>query len=453
MQCADARGVAPMPTAPDKAAMNLPDDPGLRRLLDDAALRAEATIARLRVVTAAMVGMTLFLVAISPTMLGSHLAPRWQVLNTAPIISAYLGLAILSMRLATPGRFRAWMSFVFVGLDASLIGASLVTGFLQSGLPASFAPIFPSIWLAPLVLTFGTLRYDVRVQIFAVVVTLVAIVVASSIAPLHVADGAPLASAERLLAVPPAIVRLTMLAMAGVVLVIAVRRSRDLLVRAITEARARANLTRFLPRQVVEALAAGGDDTLRRGRRQLAAVLFIDIRGFTRRSELLAPEAIGPFLADFRQRVTRAIEAEGGLIEKFLGDGILAVFGVPQVRSDDPARALAAARAVLSEIARWPADLGDGHSPIAVGIGASFGEVFAGTIGDESRLEFTVIGDTVNVAARLQEMTKERGTMLLATSAIVEAAGETRDPRWLHLPSQPLRGRDAPIDLYALGAS
>lgn len=430
--------------------MNLPDDPGLKRLLDDAALRAEATIARLRVATAAVVGMTLFLVAIAPGLLDSRLAPWWQILAAALTISAYLGLAIVSMRFATPGRFRAWMSFVFVGLDASLIAAGLLTGFLQSGLPAPFAPIFPAIWLAPLVLAFGTLRYDVRVQIFAVIATLAAIVVASSIAPLRIAEGAPLASAERLLAVPPAIVRLTMLAMAGIVLVIAVRRSRDLLVRATTEARARANLTRFLPRQVVEALAVGGDDTLRRGRRQLAAVLFIDIRGFTRRSELLAPEAIGPFLAEFRRRVTRAIEAQDGLVEKFLGDGILAVFGVPQVRSDDPARALTAARAVLSEIARWPAELGDGHLPVAVGIGASFGEVFAGTIGDESRLEFTVIGDTVNVAARLQEMTKERATMLLATSAIVEAAGEAQDPRWLRLPSQPLRGRDAPIDIYAL---
>ncbi len=430
--------------------MSLSDDPGLQRLLDDAALRAEATIARLRVVTAAVVGMTLVLVVIAPALLDSRLAPWWQIVTAALTISAYLGLAIASLRFARPGRFRAWMSFVFVGLDASLIAAGLVTGFLQSGLPASFAPIFPALWLAPLVLAFGTLRYDVRVQIFAVIVTLAAIVVASSIAPLRIADGAPLASAERLLAVPPAIVRLTMLAMAGFVLVIAVRRSRDLLVRAITETRARANLTRFLPRQVVEALAIGGDDTLRRGRRQHAAVLFIDIRGFTRRSELLAPEAIGPFLGEFRQRVTRVIEAQGGLIEKFLGDGILAVFGVPQIRADDPARALAAARAVLAEIARWPTELGGEQTPVTVGIGANFGEVFAGTIGDDARLEFTVIGDTVNVAARLQEMTKEHATMLLATTAIVEAAGEAADARWIRLPSQPLRGRDAPVALYAL---
>ncbi len=125
--------------------MTLPDDPGLKRLLDDAALRAEATIARLRVATAAVVCMTLFLVAIVPALLDSRLAPRWQIVTAALTISAYLGLAIASMRLATPGRFRAWMSFVFVGLDASLIAAGLVIGFVQSGLPASFAPIIPAL--------------------------------------------------------------------------------------------------------------------------------------------------------------------------------------------------------------------------------------------------------------------------------------------------------------------
>ncbi|MBL8701395.1 MAG: adenylate/guanylate cyclase domain-containing protein [Alphaproteobacteria bacterium] len=431
--------------------MTVPDDPGLARLLDEAAVRAEATIARLRVVTALVFGGALVVFALAPTVIGRAAAPRWQMLTAAVTLVGYLAVAVASLRLSVPGRFRSWMSFVFVGLDASLLGGGLVAGYLQSGLPSSFGAVFPAIWLAPLVLAFGTLRYDVRVQVFALVAILAAIAVAAMCAPMHV-EGAPLDSVIPLLGVPPALVRLTILAMAGIVLVIAVRRSRNLLLRAITETRARSNLTRFLPRQVVEAIAAAGDETLRRGRRQRAAILFIDIRGFTRRSELLAPDAIGPFLGEFRQRVTREIEARGGLIEKFLGDGILAVFGVPQVRGDDPARALDAARAVLAEIARWPAEIGGERSPVAVGIGAHFGEVFAGTIGDETRLEFTVIGDTVNVAARLQEMTKEHGTTILASTAIVEAAGESGHARWLRLPPHPIRGREAPIDLFALAA-
>lgn len=429
--------------------MTVPDDPGLARLLDEAAVRAEATIARLRVVTALVFGGALLVFAVAPALIGRGSAPWPQILTAALTLIGYLAVAVASLRLAVAGRFRPWMSFVFVGFDAMLLGGGLTAAYLQSGMPAPFGAVFPAIWLAPLVLAFGTLRYDVRVQIFAVVAVLAAIVAAALCAPLHV-QSAPLENVLPLLGVPPALVRLTMLAMAGIVLVIAVRRSRNLLLRAITDTRARANLTRFLPRQVVEAIAAAGDETLRRGRRQRAAILFIDIRGFTRRSELLAPDAIGPFLAEFRQRVTREIEQRGGLIEKFLGDGILAVFGVPQVRGDDATRALEAARAVLAEIARWPAEIAGERSPVAVGIGAHFGEVFAGTIGDETRLEFTVIGDTVNVAARLQEMTKEHATMILASTTIVEAAGESGHARWLRLPPQPVRGRDAPIDLYAL---
>ncbi|MBM3524035.1 MAG: adenylate/guanylate cyclase domain-containing protein, partial [Alphaproteobacteria bacterium] len=382
------------------------DDPGLVRLLDDAAVRAEATIARLRVAAALIFGGALVVFAIGPAWLGRIEAPWWQIAIAAFTLAIYLAVAIATLRLAVPGRFRPWMSFAFVGLDAGLLAFGLVAGFLASGLPAAFAPVFPAIWLAPLVLAFGTLRYDVRVQVFAVIATLSAIVVAAICAPVHTPAGSR-ETVEPLLGVPPALVRLTMLAMAGYVLIVAVRRSRILLLRALAETRARANLTRFLPSQIAEALASSTDATLRQGRRQHAAILFIDIRGFTRRSEQLAPEAIGPFLGEFRQRVTREIERRGGLIEKFLGDGILAVFGVPQIRPDDAARALDASRAVLEEIARWPAEVAGERSPVTVGIGAHFGEVFAGTIGDGARLEFTVIGDTVNVAARLQEMTRE----------------------------------------------
>ena len=96
-------------------------------------------------------------------------------------------------------------------------------------------------------------------------------------------------------------------------------------------------------------------------------------------------------------------------------------------------------------LAAKPAD----QAPIAVGIGAHAGALFAGTIGDGERVEFTVIGDTVNVAARLQELTKETGTALLASDSIVRAAGEGDDPRWRAIPGQALRGRDAVIDLRA----
>jgi adenylate cyclase len=428
--------------------MDTADDPGLKQLLDQAAVRAEATIAKLRLVTALVVGATLMLIAVVPALFGNTRVPVGQVVAALVTILGYVGLAFLTIWLTTPARFRPWMSFAFVTGDAVLLALGLTSGFINSGLDAPFAPIFPVVWLAPVLLAFGTLRYDVRVQAFAVVATLGAIVLTALVAAPHHRPADPWEQAQRLLGLPPAIVRIVMLALAGIVLVIAVRRSRDLLLRATGEAQARANLTRFLPRQVVDALAGGGA-ALRRGRRQHAAVLFIDIRGFTRRAEALPPEEIGPFLAEFRRRAAVHIESQGGLIEKFLGDGILAVFGVPEPAEGDARRALVAARAVLDEIAAWRVGAPGTEATVAVGIGAHAGPLFAGTIGDGERVEFTVIGDTVNVAARLQELTKEIGTPLLASDAIVRAAGEAEDPRWRPLPAQPLRGRDAPIDLRA----
>lgn len=435
--------------APTMVAMDTAEDPGLRRLLDEAAVRAEATIAKLRLFTGLVVGATLTLVAVVPAFLGNTSVPLGQVVTAIVTIIGYLALGVVTIRLTTPARFRPWMSFAFVAVDATLLAMGLTSGFVNSGLAAPFAPIFPVVWMAPVLLAFGTLRYDVRVQAFAVIATLGAIVVTALIASTHHHASDPWTQTQRMLGLPPAVVRLVMLGLAGLVLVIAVRRSRDLLLRALGEAQARANLTRFLPRQVVDALAGGGEAgaALRRGRRQDAAVLFIDIRGFTRRAEALPPEAIGPFLAEFRRRAAAHVERRGGLIEKFLGDGILAVFGVPEPGPDDASRALAAARDVIAEIADWR--LGADQAPIAVGIGAHAGPLFAGTIGDGERVEFTIIGDTVNVASRLQELTKEVGTSLLASEEIVRAAGEGDDPRWRSIAGQNLRGRDAAIDLRA----
>jgi len=138
-------------------------------------------------------------------------------------------------------------------------------------------------------------------------------------------------------------------------------------------------------------------------------VMFIDIRGFTSRAETMDPAATGRLLADFRRFVVATATQCEGIVDKFIGDAAMLVFGLPSPRPDDARRALTCTLALLAGTpGEWARDLkatgGDGA--IELGIGLHAGDAFCGVVGDETRLEFTVLGDTVNIAARLEQETK-----------------------------------------------
>src|SRR5258705_100892 len=248
--------------------------------------------------------------------------------------------------------------------------------------------------------------------------------------------------------------RLAMLVAAGAILVAAAARTRSLLQRAIDETRRLANLTRYLPAEVAGQLAESGLTALRDGRRQAVAVMFVDIRGFTRRAETIDPAATGRLLADFRRFVVATATRHQGVVDKFVGDSAMLGFGVPSPRPGDARRALNCALALLAGTpGEWARDLGTtGESgAIEIGIGLHAGDAFCGAVGDEARLEFTVLGDTVNVAARLEQETKAVGLRLVVSRDLLAAAGETVDGlEWRPLGSRTLRGRAQSIDL--LGA-
>ncbi len=157
------------------------------------------------------------------------------------------------------------------------------------------------------------------------------------------------------------------------------------------------------------------------------------------------------FVGEFRACVTAAADAHHGVIDKFVGDSAMVIFGVPEPDSRDARHALDCARAILDNVAAWNARLAEAkRAPVEIGIGVHCGEVFCGAVGDAARLEFTVLGDPVNVAARIEQHTRTAGHPLLVSRALLETAEVTpEDGRWIPLPQQSLRGRDEPIDLFA----
>ncbi len=159
------------------------------------------------------------------------------------------------------------------------------------------------------------------------------------------------------------------------------------------------------------------------GERIYAAVLFADIRNFTTRSESLSPEKTIELLNAYFSEMTMAIQNNGGMIDKFIGDGIMASFGAPQPLENASRSALQAAEGMLSRLEHLNLDLVKrGHTPIAIGIGIHAGDVLAGNVGSESRHEYTLIGDVVNVASRLEGLTKEVGHPVVCSTVVANEA-------------------------------
>ncbi|MDK9702956.1 MAG: CHASE2 domain-containing protein [Sulfuritalea sp.] len=176
--------------------------------------------------------------------------------------------------------------------------------------------------------------------------------------------------------------------------------------------------------QVMRALLGGELRLDRNGQRQDATLLFAGIRGFAARNAQSPPEAMIDLLNRFHAAASVAIQSSGGAIDKYVGDGLMATFGLPQPLPAPQRNALEAAQDLLLRVDRLNAELAaEGIEPIRIGIGIHCGEVLAGHVGSKRRREYSVIGDAVGVASRLEAMTKEYGHPVLCSDAVAAAVG------------------------------
>ena len=208
---------------------------------------------------------------------------------------------------------------------------------------------------------------------------------------------------------------------------------------------ARANYGRFLPEYVVKQMLENPDSFKLGGVTQTITILFADIRGFTRISEHAAPEKIVDLLNRYFSAMTDIIFAHGGTLDKYLGDGLMALFGAPTTTPKDANNALSAAVAMQRRMISINAELREeGFPEIGVGIGLHTGVVTVGYIGSERRSEYTAIGDAVNTSSRLESNAK--GGQILVSEATAKAAQSryeltSRDPI-------SVKNREQPVPLY-----
>ncbi len=180
-----------------------------------------------------------------------------------------------------------------------------------------------------------------------------------------------------------------------------------------TEKRVKSTMSRYMDAELAEQLLAGGEDVLG-GKQSIGTVLFSDIRSFTTLTEELGPQGTVSLLNEYFTIMVDIVQAEGGMLDKFIGDAMMVIFGTPISHDDDPDRAMRAAILMMTELKVFnDARKKRGMMPIDHGLGLNTDDIVSGNIGSPKRMDYTVIGDGVNLAARLESACKKYGAHIL----------------------------------------
>jgi adenylate cyclase len=393
----------------------------------------------------------------------------WVAADNALILGAFIANGLVAYWLSAGRDDRGWVPYVVVLVDAVLLGFTLI------------APgrTYPDEWPWPTVLRQPSFLYFLLLPAIATLSFRPIMVVWSSLCVAFVwtigtwliarsegtvtelpdADAANAASSQLAAYLDPnyvhlddAVVRVFLTILIGAILAYGAYRARTLMLEQAEVVRQRANLARYVAPNMVEALAAV-DRPMGEVRTHDAAVLFADIKGFTALAEAGSPVAAMELLRAFHGRMASCVFAHGGTLDKFIGDGLMATFGTPEPQADAADRAFACGLAMLHAIETWQATrTAAGEPAIEVGIGIHYGPVIMGDIGGgedglAQRFEFAVIGDTVNVASRLESLTRELAEPLLVSDTVVQALSE-RPATLRSLGSHHLDGRSGAITIW-----
>lgn len=402
------------------------------RAFDDLERRTERVLAGLRLLALLILAIVFWFIGI----VDSRHAAIVPLSGLALIGLA--GLAVAHTRL-----FRPWILWAFATLEVALLVHCLAMLAITTGQPLQFALETPAAMVIFVYLAAAAVRHRPLLVLYTGGLF---VVLWTSILLLAPYDGMGSWGSA---ALTTALGRLAVVGLTTYALFVAVTRARRTLTASIIEARLRANLSRYFSPQLVDEIAQIGS-AARSFQPQKAAILFADLRGFTSLAEGMPADKVADFLNEYRRRIAAPIAQHHGTVDKFIGDGLMAIFGVPRPEADDARNAVQAGLAIVAAIERWSAErVAEELPPLEIGVGVHYGDVIAGVLGDEHRLEYTAIGDTVNTAARIERLTADlRKPLLISADVLAAAPGVERNLRLAALPTHLLRGRRQPIQLY-----
>ena len=215
-----------------------------------------------------------------------------------------------------------------------------------------------------------------------------------------------------------------------------------------SEKRMKSTMSRYMDASLADKLLQTDEDFLG-GQSSVATVLFSDIRGFTTFTEELGAQATVSLLNEYFTIMVECIQTEGGMLDKFIGDAIMAIFGTPLAHDDDPDRAVRAAISMIGSLYGFnAARMESGHKPIDIGIGINTDSIVSGNIGSPKRMDYTVIGDGVNLASRLEGACKQYGTRVLVSEGTYKRLRGTYRSR--EVDHVVVKGKTQPVEIFEL---
>ncbi len=374
-------------------------------------------------------------------------------------LAVYALITAGRLALALSGRLTPVLLSVSVVVDMAVLMVTIWSFHLQYDAEAAIYLKAPTVMYAFILIVLRAMRFEVRYVVLAGVSAMLgwlALVIYAVYATdgMHVTHSFAEYATSSAILVGAEVDKAIAFAAVTAVLAIAITRARRLMETAAAESHAASELARFFDPEVAGDIR-GTDDGLSPGEGLMreAAVLMTDLRGFTRLAARLSPDDTIRLLGEYQAHLVPAIQRHGGAIDKYLGDGIMATFGATRESATYAADAMRALESVLAAGERWSAELQDRGLPaVRIGAAVAVGPLLYGIVGHESRLEFTVIGDVVNLAAKLEKHTKAAGVRALATGEALRLARAqgyvpARDP--VATPAQPVAGVTAPLDLAA----
>ena len=337
------------------------------------------------------------------------------------VLAIYLILTLIGLLWSAKSEIPDWGAYLSVGFDIALLVVLIWSFHIQYDQPPSFYLKAPTFLYFFIFISLRALRFNPKFLIASGIASIVGWLALVLYAVLgetsrsvvtrsyvdYLTGNALLVGAE--------VDKLLSVTIVAGILYVVLRRSRSLLIEAVREQRAASNLSRFFDKQIAARIRLA-DDLSEQGVRCQAAVLFVDIRGFTSFSAAIEPNEVIRVIAEYQRRIAPIIRAHGGIIDKFIGDGIMATFGAVDRSHTYAADALRAVDAIVAEVDQWPRSTSSLRSlpDRSVGAAVAAGTIVVGTIGDADRLEFTVIGGAVNLAAKLEALNKRIGSRALS---------------------------------------
>ncbi len=388
--------------------------------------------------------------------------PAEQAFEPVPwVIGAYAVFTLLRLALAYRISLPGWFLILSIVFDMALLFGLIWTFHIQYQQPASFYLKAPTLLYVFIFIALRALRFEARFVIAAGLAAaagwLLMVLYVIKIDPsdnmitrdyvAYMTSNSILLGAE--------FDKMVSILMVAAILGVALTRGRALLVRSVAEGAAARELSRFFAPEVAERIRGAKQEVaVGSGELREAAILNLDLRGFTRFAKTQSPDEVMGLLVEYQHHMVQVIQDHGGSIDKFLGDGIMATFGVNEHSESYSADSLRALDRAVALGAEWTAaKRAEGLLCPAVNGAVASGRVVFGAVGDATRLEYTVIGDSVNLSAKLEQHNKVLRSRALTDAATFDLAcaqgyAPTADVRRLEMVD--VAGLDQGVDLIVL---